>query len=108
MFSVDGDDSNVEGDDGDDGNGDDNDVHRRHGYATPEAAPNTCHPLQLYFILFLYAPTRFFLSRCTHIFQVFHLKFWTRHTVYPHHDNHEIGQEKIVEELISNLLPTCL
>ena len=66
MFSVDGDNSNVEGDDC---NGDDNDVHRRHGYATPEAAPNTCHPLQLLFLT-LSVPTRFSLSRCTHIFQV--------------------------------------
>ena len=79
MFSVDGDDNNVEcdngnveGDDsnveGDHGNGDDNDVHRRHGYATPEAAPKTCHPLQLKSICM--DQQDLFLSRCRQIFQV--------------------------------------
>ena len=75
MFSVDGDDSNVDGDDGnvegDDGNvqgSDDNDVHRRHGYATPEAAPKTCHPLQLKSICM--DQQDLFLSTCRQIFQV--------------------------------------
>lgn len=71
MFSVDGDDRNVEFGDGDDGNFDDNDVYRSHGYATPEAAPKTCHPLQLLLLtLFVCINKIFSLSRCTHIFQV--------------------------------------
>ena len=85
MSSVDGADRNVACDDGDDSN---DDVHRRHGYATPEAAPNTCHPLQL-LLLTLFVPTRFCSFQMhTHFpscSQASHLKFWTRHTVYPHH-----------------------
>ena len=43
-----------DGGDGDDGDGnyvdgDDNDVHRSHTDASPEAAPKTCHPLQILF-----------------------------------------------------------
>ena len=107
MFSVDGAVRNVTCDDSDD-----DDVHRRHGYATPEAAPKTCHPLQL-LLHSLFVCTNKIFSFQMHIHfpscsQAFDLKFWTIHTVYPHHDNHEIEQEKIEEELISNLLPTCL
>ena len=32
-----------------DGNVDDGDIHRSHGDATPETAPQTCHPLKIQF-----------------------------------------------------------
>ena len=68
MFSVEGDAGNVEGDDGNvEGDGG-NDVHRGHGYASPEAAPKTCHPLQLKSICM--DQQDLFLSRCRQIFQV--------------------------------------
>ena len=43
-----------DGGDGDDGDGnyvdgDDNDIHRSHTDASPEAAPETCHPLRFQF-----------------------------------------------------------
>ena len=48
----DGDGNYVDGDDAYGGDGDDNDVHRSHTDASPEAAPETCHPLQIQFSKF--------------------------------------------------------
>ena len=58
----------VDGNDDDDD--DDNNGHRCHTDASPEAAPKTCHPLQLLLHSLFVCTNKIFLSRCTHIFQV--------------------------------------